>query len=515
MSPTSALVTVNGETITSAMMYQHQRQKYGSLGGGSSLEGKIPSIQLNQENIIAHSKSRSISEYVPQPISLPKQRNVVVSGSGAPSESLQLRREEHLADQRGLCSPTPQLPTPPPSSVGRTDSLGSMREEDRVRLSKIPRYFEARGVKDNKRRRWRAVKILGEGTFSKVYLATSQESWVDSSLDEALNDTSEGHIPLQADFDIKKAVAVKVAQHGEAGGVDESKVRNGLKRELEFLKTVQHPSVVHLKAFRVEEDCHIFVMSLCAGGDLFELASQKQDLLSPSLIRRIFSELVSATRYLHKELIIHRDIKLESKGLPTRNSASPNPTNISEQPDVLVNIPAPQLALVPSWQSYPYSVITLTDLGLSKRIDPASPLDATRCGSEEYCAPEIIMGQAYDGRSTDAWALGVLLFAMLENRLPFDPMPGLDENEYNSQLARTKHRIARIEYVWVRYGDGDGEPLEDFGELQGAREAVLALLRRARTRASLDKLMDMDWVRGGVDVPGGLKFKEEQDPHEL
>ena len=153
-------------------------------------------------------------------------------------------------------------------------------------------------------------------------------------------------------------------------------------------------------------------------------------------------------------------------------------------------------------------------MGLSKRIDPDHPLDDTRCGSEEYCAPEIVMGQDYDGRKTDAWALGVLLYGILESRLPFDPMPGLDENEYHIQLSRTKHRIARLEYLWVKYGDEDGDPGE-FGELDGARVAIQSLLKRATRRASLQELADQDWVKNGINVPSGIRFKEEHEPEEM
>ncbi|KAG5456893.1 MAG: kinase-like domain-containing protein, partial [Olpidium bornovanus] len=55
-----------------------------------------------------------------------------------------------------------------------------------------------------------------------------------------------------------------------------------------------------------------------------------------------------------------------------------------------------------------YPDLKVTDFGLARLFDPASPLLTTRCGSEEYAAPEIILGQPYDGRLTDAWALGVI-----------------------------------------------------------------------------------------------------------
>jgi protein-serine/threonine kinase len=109
--------------------------------------------------------------------------------------------------------------------------------------------------------------------------------------------------------------------------------------------------------------------------------------------------------------------------------------------------------------SYPYSIVTLTDLGLSRRVADDEKL-TTRCGSDDYAAPEVIMGQPYDGRATDAWSLGVLLYALLESRLPFDPNPGMSEG--HKQRSRTSHRIARVEWRWIEYageeGDHEGDP---------------------------------------------------------
>lgn len=165
------------------------------------------------------------------------------------------------------------------------------------------------------------------------------------------------------------------------------------------------------------------------------------------------------------------------------------------------------LSSVTDWQTYPSPVVTLTDLGLGRWIPrpPESPLLETRCGSEDYCAPEVLLGQEYDGRATDAWALGVLLYATMEGRLPFDPVPG------SRRQSPPSHRIARCEWSWVRFADGDGEWDPEKGkELVGARECVEGLLKRARSRWTLEKVEALEWVRGAVQVDDSLRREDDE-----
>lgn len=185
--------------------------------------------------------------------------------------------------------------------------------------------------------------------------------------------------------------------------------------------------------------------------------------------------------------------------------------------DVLVNLPPDELSKPTDWATYPYSVITLTDLGLSRRVADDEKL-TTRCGSDDYAAPEVIMGQAYDGRAVDAWSLGVLVYALLEARLPFDPNPAMSEG--HRMRSRTSHRIARVEWCWVEYAgeDGDHEADEKKFEregLLGAMHITEGLLKRARSRWSVDKVGQHPWIKDAIHVDGGLKFREEIVPQEV
>lgn len=179
--------------------------------------------------------------------------------------------------------------------------------------------------------------------------------------------------------------------------------------------------------------------------------------------------------------------------------------------DVLFNIPASDLSTLTSPLSHhPKPLITLTDLGLSKRISPppASPLLTHACGSADYAAPELLLGQPYDGRLTDAWALGVVLYALMEGRLPFDPLPvseGMSGagRRRRGQHVSVKHRIARCDWLWCEFGNDEGEwsaqPGEDGELLNGASEVVHGCLKKVgRGRWTVLKCRGNKWVRGGL-----------------
>ncbi|TQV92066.1 hypothetical protein V2A60_004372 [Cordyceps javanica] len=437
-----------------------------------------------------HTRNRSVSEYVPDSISIQK-RPVVVSGTharrdGAEHNDAGLRRESHLAESRGLTPTITKPPTPPPSASSK-DSLDSPVKVQDPSFE----YFKARSRSDHKNRRWRSVGFLGRGTFSRVMLATSQIT-PDGDGPEMLAGTPSG-----CRLERKTLVAVKVCEHGPRGGASEDRVEMSLKRELEIMQAIHHPSLLDLKAWSIEPTRAILVMSFCPGGDLFDVTTSHRKSLTSSLMGRIMAELVSAVQYLHQQNIVHRDIKLEN---------------------VLVNLrPADLTSPTTDWSTYPYSVIALADFGLSRRIKPGEQLE-TRCGSDDYAAPEVIMGQQYDGRATDAWSLGVLLYALLEARLPFDPHPGM--SDAHRMRSRTSHRIARVEWRWIEYAGDDGDHESDEAKFErsgflGAMHIVEGLLRRARNRWTLDQVQAEPWVANTLCVHGGIRFREEDAGEEV
>ena len=318
-SPRNSVDEARAEALDSDIFVSRssppKRKEYHGLIPTSSVTSAALSHTSVVSNSVNHNRNRSLSEYVP-PVQIPR-RHIAVSGSHAatyvePDPIPPLQREEYLAIQRGITVLQPSaLPAPPTSGISATFMSARTNASETAVVEKTPAVtYKARMVKSGKMRKWTAIRQLGTGSFSTVMLAKSIATMYLGT--EAL---------AEEDLDRKYLVAVKICEHGPAGGADEKKIESSLKRELEILRTIHHPSLVHMRAVSVYDRRAFLVLNYSAGGDLFELASQYLDLLVPSLVRRMFAELVSAVDYLHSLYIVHRDIKLESMISTPRSSA--------------------------------------------------------------------------------------------------------------------------------------------------------------------------------------------------
>ncbi len=279
-----------------------KKKSYHKLKTAMSENTAAANTHTQQNNNALFDRNRSVSEYTPEALHNVRTRQVTVGHTAGETDGntqQHMHREEYLATQRGLIpAKIPVgLPTPPASNASNR-SVTDTEEEDLADDDKT-RYIVVRHGPQKTKKLWRPVRQLGQGTFSKVYLATCERTTAKDPLDEST-------------LDPHKLVAIKVCEHGPAGGADEQRVELSLKREVEMLRSISHPSLIHLQAFDHNEAQALIVLTYCPGGDLFDAASAHRDILTVNFVQRIFAEMVSAVRYLHTKLIVHRDIKLES-----------------------------------------------------------------------------------------------------------------------------------------------------------------------------------------------------------
>ncbi|XP_074820329.1 PAS domain-containing serine/threonine-protein kinase isoform X1 [Natator depressus] len=153
-------------------------------------------------------------------------------------------------------------------------------------------------------------------------------------------------------------------------------------QEIAILLKLQHPSIIKvLDVF--ENECFFqFVMEKHGSGlDLFTFIDNQPDLDEP-LASYIFRQLVSAVGYLHCRNILHRDIKDE---------------NIIIAEDF---------------------TIKLVDFGSVAYLEPGK-LFYTFCGTIEYCSPEVLSGNPYQGPELEMWSLGITLYTLVFGENPF------------------------------------------------------------------------------------------------
>jgi len=158
------------------------------------------------------------------------------------------------------------------------------------------------------------------------------------------------------------------------------------QREIEILKTLDHPNVIKLKeSIETEHDVYLVLEKVCSKDkDLFNRVKYNAPLNEASALR-IFRQLVSAVRYCHGMNVTHRDLK---------------PENILMCKDGEDDI-------------------KITDFGLSKRTG-ASGIMGSLVGTGLYAAPEVFSLGPYNN-SVDLFALGVILYMMLSGSLPHKP----------------------------------------------------------------------------------------------
>ncbi|EPQ20094.1 Serine/threonine-protein kinase MARK2 [Myotis brandtii] len=179
---------------------------------------------------------------------------------------------------------------------------------------------------------------------------------------------------------------VRVAQHllTRAQVVVKAIKKQGISRffqEVHCFKSLNHPNITQLFEVIATQDKFFLAMEHVSGGDLLEHL-QNYGTMNEGEARAVFRQVVSAVQYCHQRGIVHRDLK---------------PDNILIDGDM---------------------TIKLADFGFSREV--SDDKQNTFCGTVCYSAPEILQRHTYDGRKTDVWSLGVVLYRMLTGVAPFE-----------------------------------------------------------------------------------------------
>lgn len=85
----------------------------------------------------------------------------------------------------------------------------------------------------------------------------------------------------------------------------------------------------------------------------------------------------------------------------------------------------------------------IADFGLSDFYRPGAMVKSN-CGTLSFLAPEVFKGTANAGPPLDVWAMGVILFALLCGRLPFEGPDLIGTKRPRDAVIKT--RIMKCQY---------------------------------------------------------------------
>ncbi|MGC1272661.1 MAG: protein kinase [Planctomycetaceae bacterium] len=158
------------------------------------------------------------------------------------------------------------------------------------------------------------------------------------------------------------------------------------EREMQLLRTLRHPHIVHTFGGKCEGDQRFYAMELVEGGTIDDLIRDRGRISVDTTVAFAL-QMCAALAYAHEKGIIHRDVK---------------PGNFLIAKD---------------------GSLKLSDFGLAIVADAAAhKLTAAgkTMGTFRYMSPEQIRGKPDPCPQTDIYALGVVLFEMLSGQVPFD-----------------------------------------------------------------------------------------------
>ena len=158
-----------------------------------------------------------------------------------------------------------------------------------------------------------------------------------------------------------------------------------ISRENLILRSMVHKNVIRCYNSFAHENKFYTVMDFAEGGELTYLLKDK-GALSEEEAKKIFKQIYEAVCYIHSRNIIHRDLK---------------PNNIL-------------------FLDKEKTHIVIIDFGISG-MSNGNQKEKIKAGTTRFLPPEIVGGEEFSSsQKLDIWALGVILFLMVEGCYPFN-----------------------------------------------------------------------------------------------
>ena len=337
-----------------------------SIGGPSMIPAARVNTQYNDGDTLGSDESTLKALERPGSVQSVAQRNIRRSGGLGRMKSIrEVARGAHEANKRFTA----------PVQQGGASSTILRRKSTKMFGANIVQIKPQRGSmilpqipqdtipKRQATFRWFKGQLIGKGTYGRVYLG--------------MNATT-------GEFLAVKQVEVSA----KAAGNDKDKMREmvaALDIEIDTMQHLDHVNIVqYLGCERKETSISIFLEYISGGsvGSCLRKHGKFEETVVSSLTRQTLQGLA----YLHREGILHRDLKADN---------------------ILLDLDG---------------TCKISDFGISKKTDNIYGNDATNNmqGSVFWMAPEVVrsQGQGYSAK-VDIWSLGCVVLEMFAGRRPW------------------------------------------------------------------------------------------------
>ncbi|KAJ7442497.1 kinase-like domain-containing protein [Mycena galericulata] len=295
-------------------------------------------------------------------------------------------------------SPAPMVRPPPPEV--RKETVRIMRKPPPPRRSLLEeekaygRVFKGCGNQQD----YQITTKLGEGTFGEVH--------------KAVHSITGRQVALK-----------RILMHNEKEGMPVTALR-----EIKILKALNHPCIVNILDMFVvrstaKDPLSVYMVFPYMDHDLAGLLENERVKLQPSHIKLYMKQLLEGTEYMHRNHILHRDMK--AANLLISNSGT----------------------------------LLIADFGLARAFDSGD--NPNRGGKERkytncvvtrwYRPPELLLGARQYGGEVDMWGIGCVLGEMFMRR-PI--LPGTSD-------------LDQLEKIWTLCGSPNQHSWPNFEFLPG------------------------------------------------
>ncbi|KAJ4838268.1 hypothetical protein Tsubulata_022909 [Turnera subulata] len=223
------------------------------------------------------------------------------------------------------------------------------------------------GSQRNTTTQWVKGRLLGCGTYGKVYVGTHRETGAYCAMKE---------VDVVPD-DPKSVECIKQ-----------------LEQEIRVLQHLKHPNIVQYYGSEVVDDHFYIYLEYVHPGSINKYIHEHCGHMTESIVRNFTRHIVSGLAYLHSTKTIHRDIK---------------------GANLLVDA---------------CGIVKLADFGMAKHLSALS-YELSLKGSPHWMAPEVLKAVMRNDASpdlalaVDIWSLGCTVIEMFTGKPPWGEIPGV------------------------------------------------------------------------------------------